>query len=129
MFDLPPTGFYWVGFLKLAGLSVLRRLTFRSVLTIYTDTLELLPIKTITSPVFSEFVLEFGGVSPPLEWNFWRRWRDIDRFLERFAKHENFKFIIRTVDLASPIVFQGLAVEALPLLASRGCIHFETSYY
>ena len=115
--------------IELAELTVLRRLTFRPALVTGSDTvLEFLPIMTIRSPFFCEFVLEMGTIPPYLRRAYWRRWREIDEFLDgQFAMHGDFRFVIRTGTLDAPSIFRGFARQGLPLLASRGCVHFETS--
>lgn len=91
-----------------------------------------LPILSISSPVFCEFVLELGGLpfqfgGPYREGR--NRWGGTDRFLEQgFARHGDFKLIIRTPKFRDLGDFQVHAKEAFPLLESRGCIHFEISH-
>jgi hypothetical protein len=118
--------------LDFTELKVLRRFTLR---VAFTQTLSLafgcLPTSTIASPVFSEFVIEVGGVPPYAEepcsayWGYWER---SDTFLERrFGSRGGFKFIVRTSELQTEENFQRQTKEAFPMLTSRGCIHFETS--
>ena len=86
-------------------------------------------LKTITSHVFSDFVLELiPSPFPHNKLSSWDRrcWREMDGFLgKRFAKHENFKFIVRTSSRHHWENLQRDAGVLFPLLASRGCIHFE----
>lgn len=117
--------------LQLNGITALRRLTFRVVFTTASDVFafNVLPILTITSPVFSELVLELGRLLFYFYAMYWGYWGEIDEFLdERYAKHGNFRLIIRTGNLDAPSAFQRDAKEGFPLLASRGCIHFESSH-
>ena len=120
--------------LEFTELKALRRLTLR---VGFTQTLGLafgcLPTSTITSPVFSEFVMEVGGVPPHpgpsgpylVYWGFWER---SDTLLERrFASRGGFKFIVRTSELETEEAFQQQTKDAFPMLANRGSIHFETS--
>jgi hypothetical protein len=126
----PPTGQMWLWDLKFTKLKVLRRLTIRVMFTRVSDiTFGTLPIASITSPVFSEFVLELGGLSshpgglPP---EYWGRWERIDGFFKgRFANHGEFKLVIRTGELHNPETFQRHAKVIFPSLASGGCLHFE----
>lgn len=89
-------------------------------------------VSTITSPFFSELVLELAG--PPshfggLSAEYLGRWVSTDAFLEeQFAKGGDFKLIVRTGELHDRNTFQKHAKDNFPLLASRGCIHFETSH-
>ena len=67
------------------------------------------------------------GVDWSLE-EHWGNWREIDKFFyEQFATHGDFTLIIKTGKLCEPDTFQRHAKESFPLLASRECIHFETS--
>ena len=129
----PPAGQEWLCPLKFTEAMGLCRLTIRVLFTRVADvTSGSFPISTITSPFFSEFVLELGGLSSHpdgLSPEYWGRWESIDRFLnERFAKHGHFKLIIRTGECHDPETFQRHAKETFPLLASVGCIRFEVSH-
>ena len=125
----PPTGSPRFGDLELTELTSLRRLTFRQVFDNGSAAAPtFLPIVTITSSLFSEFVLELGRLPPYLCRTYWREWGQMDRILAvRFAIRRDFRFIIRTGKLDAPNIFQGFAKEGLPFLARLGCIHFETS--
>ena len=117
--------------LQLNGITALRQLTFRVVFTTASDVFafNVLPILTITSPVFRELVLELGRLLFYFYAMYWGYWGEIDKFLdERYAKNGNFRLIIRTGNLDAPSAFQTSAKEGFPLLASRGCIHFESSH-
>lgn len=109
---------------------ILRRLIIRVLFTRVSGiTFGSLPISTIASPAFSEFVLELGGLSSHLNGlppEYWGPWASIDGFLkERFANRGEFKLIIRTGKLADPETFQKHTKKKFQSLASRGCIHFE----
>lgn len=111
---------------------VLRRLTIRVLFTqVASIPFGPLPISTIASPVFSEFVLELGGLNSHPSWlppEDWGSWEEIDEFLNgQFTNRGGFKLIIRTDELHDPTTFQRHATDAFPLLASRGCIRFETT--
>ena len=90
-----------------------------------------IPISTITSPVFREFVLDLGeipsrfdGTSPVC----WGRWGETDRLVaQRVVKDSDFRFTIRTAKLRHWETFQRHAKKTFPLVASSGRIHFETS--
>jgi hypothetical protein len=98
---------------------------------IFQRDLLLTALTTITSPVFCEFVLELGGLSPHLNRRYsmhWGPWHKIDEFLEdRFAKRRDFRLTIRTGEPGDKEGFQRHARETFLLLESRGCVHFETS--
>lgn len=118
-------------FLRFKEIATLRRLTLRTAFTPVSGlAFGFIPISTITSPVFRELVLELGDVSfrfdgPSMA--YWGRWEEIDRLAdERFAKHNDFKLVVRTGELGDKEAFQKHFKDNFPLLASRGCIHFET---
>ena len=69
-----------------------------------------------------------GGTCPYSNDMSWGHWAEVDEFLhERFAKHGDFRLIIKTGSRYALDAFQRHAKEGFPLLASKGCIHFETS--
>ena len=110
---------------------VLRCLTLRLVfplLPVFERDHLLKALSTSRSPIFSEFVLELGGL--PVYFSrssseHWGCWEEIDNFLEEFSRHDDFRFIIRTDKPYDLEVFQSHAREAFPSLASKGCIYFE----
>ena len=124
-----PAEYEQLRFLKLTELKDLRRLTVCPVvLTFPNIAFEFLPILTITSPTFCELVLVVGGFCSYSNEMSWGRWAKVDGFLhERFAKHGDFRLIIRTGNRYPLGAFQRHAKEGFPLLASGGCIHFDTS--
>jgi hypothetical protein len=87
---------------------------------------------TITSPIFCELVVELRRLpyrlnKPSSE--HWGSWGKVDKFLEqRFADRADFKVIFRTDRSVDSRVFQRHAKESFSRLASRECIHFETSH-
>ena len=91
-------------------------------------------ISTITSPTFSEFVLELVGRAPagfprpPLDGNPWGNWDEIDTVLNGFLEWcPDLKLVIRTGRLRNRDEYQAQARERFPLMTGRGRIHFETS--
>ena len=131
--DFPPIGYLELRYLTFREITALRRLTLRTASTPASGlAFGFLPISTITSPVFRELVLELDGLSSRFDGPspaYWGRWEEIDRLVEqRFAKHGDFRLVIRTGELSDQETFQRHTKENFPLLAGRGCIHFETSY-
>jgi len=117
-------------FLKLTALKDLRQLIVCPVILTFPNIpFEFLPILTITSPTFCELVLVVGRFSSYSNEMSWGRWAKVDGFLhERFAEYGDFRLIIRTGSRYALGAFQRHAKEGFPLLASRGCVHFETSH-
>ena len=121
-----------LGYLKLTEMLVLRRLTFRTTFdqVLFLDHPLLGVLSTITSPVFREFVLELGRSVPPPEgqsmggWGLWKNFDDF--FEERFARHGDFRLIIRISEHFDREDLRRKAERGFPLLADRGCIYFET---
>ena len=89
-------------------------------------------LSTITSPAFCEFALELSGFPSHFTQPssvYWGDWGDINQLLEeRFAMSGDFRIIITTGKLYDRETFRRHAEEIFPLLASRGCIRFETSF-
>ncbi|KAF9790798.1 hypothetical protein BJ322DRAFT_1038211 [Thelephora terrestris] len=122
----------------LSKLSALRRLTLRMVFPEANSSVQFsisAAISTITSPVFHEFVLEFTGPSylydclePDSCWACWDcNWRELDQILEeQFAKLGNFSMVFRMGEIQHLRHVQEHAETVFPLLASRGCVRFET---
>ena len=116
--------------LKLTEIKDLRRFTicpiFRPVMRRPDPALDFPPVLTITSTVFCEFVLVLGRDRIRPDRIPGGRWAEIDRFLyERFAKRGDFRFVIQADDLDVLDSFRRGTQEGFPLLAGRGCIHFE----
>jgi len=81
-------------------------------------------LSTITSPFFSEFVLEVEKVPTILKpgkdaWRWWGRWTELDEMFERMDIERGFKVVIRAEekDRVSNLVSQ--AENRLPLMAAR----------
>ena len=102
---------------------------FRQVATLKRDAL-LNVLSTITSLVFSEFVLEVGRIPPDFcgsSSEHWGPWKAIDSLLEtKFARYGSFRLIIRAGELGDREAFERHAKETFRLLAKRGRLHFET---
>jgi hypothetical protein len=131
--EIPVIGYMQLRYLTFAEVAVLRRLTLRTSYTpVYGLAFGFLSISTITSPVFREIVLEVGGTPSRFDGPspaYWGRWEEFDRMIEqRFAKNGDFRLIIRTGELQNREAFKEHAKGTFPLLASKGCIHFETSH-
>lgn len=125
----------WAEYVRLRYfmLQALRRLTCRmdthQMVTAGSTILER-ALSTISSLVFRELVLELGFPPFRADVDFkegWSNWQRVDRLLEeRFAERfQDFKLIIRKSDPHHLEIFQRDAVKGFPLLAGRGCIHFE----
>ena len=90
-------------------------------------------LSTITSPAFSELVLDLG--SPPSEpiqlpFDTHRRgnWEGVDRLLNGFLDQcPDFKLVIRADAQCNRGEFRARAKERFPLMAGRDRIRFETS--
>ena len=131
--NFPPIGYLQMHNLKLSQPLVLRRLALRMMFCqLSRFSLELIPrvIKTISSPVFCEFVLELGALPSPFDGPssvYWGGWGRIDRFLDnQFANRKDFRFIVRTDKLCDRETFERHAKKTFSFLENRGCIHFET---
>jgi hypothetical protein len=85
-------------------------------------------LKTIRSPVFSEFVLELGTPKSMLVPNnrpeICGDWRYIDR---RFARCGGVRLVIRTGGIYEDGMFRERAKDVFPLMAKSGRVSFETS--
>ena len=86
-------------------------------------------LHTITSPFFSEFVLEVGRDPPKVlqpnnrTWT-WGAWTELDKMFERLDIERGFRVVIRVENLDEEQNFF-LAEERLPLMAVRKGIVFE----
>lgn len=133
MTDFLSIGYSELDELRFTDLTVLRRLTLRTTFfrmsNLPRDAL-CITLSSITSPSFSEFVLELGILPFPsgLRFELWDDCDEVDSFLEeRFAKNRDFKFIIKTSELHDRGAFERYAKEAFPLLAGTGRLRFEIS--
>ena len=129
-----PAGNFELYSLTLARVTALRRLTLRmTFLQVFFFQRALLreALSTITSPVFREFVVELREPPIPskmLPLEYMGRWEEIDKLLEeRFAKHEDFKVIIRMGVPCDQEYLHGHGKEFFPFLARRGCVGFDVS--
>lgn len=129
------TGYSQLYYLQLAQTTVLHRLTCRlpfHLATLIKPDVFVGMFSTITSPFFCEFVLELSAL--PFQFDArspddWGRWREIDKFLEdKFSKRGDFKVIIRAAKPHGQAIFQRCVKGGFPLLARRGCVHFEASH-
>lgn len=87
-------------------------------------------LHTITSPFFSELVLEVESVFNILEpassaWKWWGTWTELDEMFERIDIERGFRVIIRaeSVDVDSNFVAQ--VRDRLPLVDAREKLAFE----
>lgn len=86
-------------------------------------------LSTITSPLFSELVIELDDHpyyfdESPLE--VWGHWEAIDEFIaENFAQRGGFRLIIRPKWLDKQENFHSNVMEIFRLSARKGCIRFE----
>ena len=113
--------------LKLTEIEDLRRLTIHPIFHTSSDVpFEFLSVLTIASTTFCELVLVLGRYSFCPDRMRWNRWAEIDRFLYgRFAEHGDFRLVVKAGNLGVLDSFRRGAHEGFPLLASRGCVHFE----
>ena len=132
--DFPPAGYYELHCLELREAPLLRQFTLRMLFYQASHlALESLVgvISTITSPFFCQFVLELSQLPSHFHgpsYTRWDRWKEIDTFLDnQFAGREDFKLIIRTGEVPYQEAFQERTRGTFSSLASRGCVHFETS--
>ena len=81
-------------------------------------------LQTITSPFFSEFVLEVGrvfGTREPVRcaWKWWGTWTELDRMFERLEVERGFRVVIRAESLDKEPDFFLQVKDRLPLMAAR----------
>lgn len=87
-------------------------------------------ISTISSPFFSELVLEVEGVPTILElrgdaWRWWGSWTGLDKMFERIDIERGFRVVIRAEEVDEESNFTAEAEEQLPLMAARMGVDFE----
>ena len=87
-------------------------------------------LHTITSPFFSEFVLEVGRVFATREpthgaWRWWGTWTELDKMFEKLDTERRFRVVIRAENLDREPNFFSQAEDRLPLMAARKGILFE----
>ncbi|KAF9650475.1 hypothetical protein BDM02DRAFT_1379420 [Thelephora ganbajun] len=87
-------------------------------------------LHTITSPFFSEFVLEVEWVFRTLgpansAWKWWGTWAELDEMFERIDNERGFKVVIRAENMHEHSNFMRQAEDRLPLMAARERLVFE----
>ena len=86
-------------------------------------------LHTITSPFFSEFVLEVGRDLEVFEPNSrtwtWGTWTELDKMFERLDIERGFRVVIRVENLDRESDFFLQTEDRLPLMAARKAIVFE----
>lgn len=87
-------------------------------------------LHTITSPFFSEFVLEVEKVFSHLEpacgaWRWWGTWTELDKMFERLDIERGFRVVFRAQNVDRESNFIAHAKNRLPLIAARRGIVFE----
>ena len=85
---------------------------------------------TITSPLFSEFVLELewiptirGSAHDAQRW--WGVWTELDEIFERMDIERGFRVVIRAQEVGKKSNLIVQAKDRLPLMAARKGITFE----
>ena len=92
-------------------------------------------LSTITSPLFSEFVLEVERVPRTLEparsaWMWWlETWTELDKMFERIDIERGFRVVIRAEKVDKESSFAAQAENRLPLMAARKGIVFEIGQF
>ena len=81
-------------------------------------------LSTITSPFFSEFVLEVEGTpmsyeTPQSAWICWGAWTELDKMFERIDIERGFRVVIRTESVEQELNITAEAEIRLPLMAAR----------
>jgi len=85
-------------------------------------------VDTITSPVFSRFVLVVDGECPyPPSWKFNEKsqWDSTDQALLRLSQRAGVKMVVKRGVLNDP--FRDVVEGAFPLMVSAGVLEFETN--
>ena len=87
-------------------------------------------LHTITSPSFSEFVLEVERVPGILEpadgaQKLWGTWVELDKVFERIEVEKGFKVVIRAEQVDKDFSFIAQARDRLPLMNMRERLVFE----
>jgi len=124
------------GIMESGGLTLKQNLALRRfvVRVAFTDLTRIsLPVlqrvlKTIRSPIFSDFVLELGTpkakLTSDIRPQICGRWTAIDR---RLARCGSVRLVIRTAGAHEDEAFRERTKEVFPLMAESGLILFETS--
>ena len=86
-------------------------------------------LSTITSPFFSEFVLEVVWIPENLKARdaskWWGVWTRVDEIFERINIERDFRVVIRSKEVVRVLDFTAQAENRLPLMAARKGIVFE----
>jgi len=87
-------------------------------------------LSTITSPSFSEFILEIESVPTTLggactAWCMWGRWTEFDEMFERMNIERGFRVVIRAEEVDGESNFILQFEDRFPLMAARKGIVFE----
>ena len=87
-------------------------------------------LHTITSPYFSEFVLEVGREfgtrnQNHASWGRWGIWTELDQMFERLDIERGFRVVIRVENVDREPNFFSQAEDRLPLMAARKGIVLE----
>ena len=81
-------------------------------------------LHTITSPFFSEFILEVERVPISLgparsAWEWWGTWTELDKMFEGLDIERGFRVIIRAENVDKESNFIAQAKDRLPLMTAR----------
>ena len=87
-------------------------------------------LHTITSPFFSEFVLEVERIPENLgpatdAWTWWGRWTELDKMFERKEVERGFRVIIMAEKVDKRSNFTEQARNRLPLMDARKGLVFK----
>lgn len=87
-------------------------------------------LHTVTSPFFSEFVLEVEYICKPREpvslaWLRWGTWTKLDEMFERIDIERGFRLIIRAENVEEGDNFIAQARDRFPLMDARERLVFE----
>ena len=118
--------------LNLTDATNLRSLTLRAsfgIISLPNDVL-FQTLSTISSPFFSEFILEVEKVPKNLEpgndaWGWWGRWAELDEMFERIDMERGFRVVFRAEEVDRELNFTAQAEGQLPLMAARKRVIFE----
>ena len=82
-------------------------------------------LRTITSPFFSEFVLELESVWNPLRAWWWKTCTEVDEIFRRLDEERGFKVIVRAREVEVKRPFTALVRQRFPLMNARGRLFIE----
>jgi hypothetical protein len=118
--------------LNLVDATNLRSFTLRIDFEVIRYSFEVLSqtLSTITSPFFSEFILEAEGTIMSYQanesaWTWWGTWTEVDKMFERIDIERGFRVVIRAVGVNKESSFVAQAESRLPLMAARKGIVLE----